>query len=82
MTTLVTRARLLSTVLRTGDNRRIRRIIERFETADLAHVLPALDHLERRLAFCATTQLRPAHLDLDALSAPAWQRGRVILSGC
>ena len=71
MTTLVTRARLLSTVLRTGDNRRIRRIIERFETADLAHVLPALDHLDlRRLAaaLCDNAALDQRILDLDAPS--------------
>ena len=51
MTTLVTRARLLSTVLRTADIRRIRRISARFGAREFADVLPALDHLElRRLA--------------------------------
>ncbi|MDP6945937.1 MAG: hypothetical protein QF464_17435 [Myxococcota bacterium] len=51
MTTLVTRARLLSTVLRTGDVRRIARLVERLEPRDVADVLPALDHLDlRRMA--------------------------------
>jgi len=62
MTTNVTRARLLSTVLRTGDARRIRRLVDRLERRDLAGVLPALSHLDlRRLATALFDEERVAH---------------------
>ena len=71
MTTLITRARLLSTVLRTGDKRRIRRIIDRFEVAELTKVLSALDHLDLRrvaAALCAEDGAEESVLRLDAQS--------------
>ena len=73
MTTLVTRARLLSTVLRAGDGRRIRRIIDRFEASELSHVLRALDHLDlRRLATALSHESCPVEsimrLDVSSLA--------------
>jgi len=73
MTTLVTRARLLSTVLRTGDVRRIRRIIGRFEARELTHLLAALDQLDLRrmanaLCDAEVVDHTVSSLDIDALA--------------
>ena len=71
MTTLVTRARLLSTVLRTGDVRRIARLVDRLEPRDVADVLPVLDHLDLRRIAAALFAERRVHqtvLTLDAKS--------------
>jgi hypothetical protein len=61
MTSLVTRPRLLSTALRTGDGRQIRQIIMGFEARDLESMFAALAHLRwRRLA---TLRCEPHQVD-------------------
>ena len=71
MTTLLTRARLLSTVLRTGDMDRIVRLVDRLEHRDIAGVLPVLDHLDlRRLAaaLCGDERIERTITELDTES--------------
>ncbi len=74
MTTNVTRARLLSTVLRAGDARRIRRLVDRLEPRELGGVLPALGHLDlRRLAAALFDEERVART-IAGLNAEALAR--------
>jgi Mg/Co/Ni transporter MgtE len=74
MTTLVTRARLLSTVLRTGDVRRIRRLVDRLDPRGLAGVLPALDHLDLRRMAAALCDEDRVDRTVDTLEAEALAR--------
>lgn len=74
MTTLVTRARLLSTVLRTGDMNRIRRLVDRLEPRDVEGVLPVLDHLDLRRLAAALCDADRVDTTIDTLGAESLAR--------
>ena len=69
MTTLVTRARLLSTVLRTGDTPRIARLMTRFTTLELTGIIPALTGLDRRKLAAVLLDNAEAPTGLDHFDA-------------
>jgi hypothetical protein len=71
MTTLVTQARLVGTVLRAGDGARIARLIHRFSTHELAGIIPALGGLQRRkLSAILVAEFRD-HRILNQFDAPS-----------
>ena len=69
MTTLVTRARLLSTVLRTGDTPRIARLMTRFTTLEWTGIIPALTGLDRRKLAAVLLEYAEAPTGLEHFDA-------------